>query len=268
MPLLARPRADTWLDRFGAPAPVCAVRLRQAVRDGADPATVREAAESLGVLRAQQGRAVSGLLEDVQALREQAGVPVATADRVVGWAVAAYVAELTAMLGERATRDPLTGLPNRAAFDEALAQEVAAAARTSPPTLLLVDLDRFKLVNDTDGHLAGDAVLEAVAEVLRSHVRPTDLVCRLGGDEFTVLLPRCAPARGLQVARRLLTAARKEPGLSSPGARVTLSIGLGWAAAPHDGEGLVALADTALYEAKAAGGDAVVSRVDGAGPGS
>ena len=178
-------------------------------------------------------------------------------DVALSLATAAYVDELTAVLGSRATRDPLTGLPNRAAFEEALLHEIAGTPRAAAPSLVLIDLDRFKLVNDTDGHLAGDAVLIAVAEVLRANLRPSDIACRLGGDEFAIVLARTAPSRALQITRRLLTAARKAPGLSSGGARVTFSSGIGWLAAPEEPAQLVAIADAALYDVKRDGGDDV-----------
>jgi diguanylate cyclase (GGDEF)-like protein len=254
MSFLVGARPDAWLTRFGDDVPAFALVLRDAVRTvGAD---VRESAEALGVLRAQQGHAVAGLVEDLLALRAEALDEVAV-DVALRLSIAAYVDELTAVLSSRATRDPLTGLPNRAAFDEALTHEIASVARGAAPALLLVDLDKFKLVNDTDGHLAGDAVLVAVADVLRRNVRPSDVACRLGGDEFAVVLPRTSATRALQVARRLLASARKEPGLASANARVTFSLGVGWLAAPTENAELAALADQALYAVKAAGGDAV-----------
>jgi len=112
-------------------------------------------------------------------------------------------------------------------------------------------------VNDTDGHLAGGAVLVAVADVLGTSLRPSDVACRLGGDEFAVVLTRTTPARAQQIAQRLLRAARTAPSLSSPRARVTLSIGIGWLRGPAESVQLVALADRALYDVKASGGNGV-----------
>ena len=254
MALSSTTHADPWLARFGDDVPAFARVLRTAVGRGPSP-VLHEAAEALGVLRAQQGHAVAGLTEDLLALRSVGNEAVVDAALVL--AVSAYVDELTALLTSKATRDPLTGLPNRAAFDEAMAHELASVGRGPGPSLLLVDLDKFKLVNDSDGHLAGDDVLVAVAEVLLGHVRPSDVTCRLGGDEFAIVLPRTGPGRALQVARRLLNASRKAPGLSSASARVTLSIGVGWLAAPASTAELVAAADTALYAVKAAGGNDV-----------
>jgi diguanylate cyclase (GGDEF)-like protein len=222
---------------------------------------LRESAEALGVLRAQQGHSVRGLTEDLLALRDLVSGPEAThvVDVALQLAISAYVDELTAVMTSRATRDPLTGLPNRAAFDEALAHELAGIGRGAAPALLLIDLDKFKLVNDTDGHLAGDAVLEAVADVLRANMRPSDVPCRLGGDEFAAVLPHTRPGHAMIVARRLLAASRKASKLSSANARVTFSIGVGWLADPVDAAELVAVTDRALYGVKATGGDGVAA---------
>ena len=254
----------SWLARLGPPAPVFAADLLDLLVAASEgrrhSAGIRQAAQSLGVLRAQQGHAVAGLVEDLTALRAllpDTAANVRLVDAALTAATAAYVDELTAILASRATRDPLTGLPNRAALAEALEHEVLATPRTAPPALLLIDLDGFKGVNDTDGHLAGDAVLVGVAELLRGQVRNGDLACRLGGDEFAVLLPRTSAAIASKIARRVITASRDAAGLASRSARVHLSVGVGWLAAPTDGDALIAVADTALYAAKAAGGDAV-----------
>jgi diguanylate cyclase (GGDEF)-like protein len=253
----------TWLARFGAEPPTFARQLIDrvlAAQDGqaAEREGVREAAEALGVLRAQHGHAIAGLVEDLVALRALLRPTPDThrlVDVALSAATAAYVDELTAILEASATRDPLTGLPNRAAFNEAMAHEIAAASRNGAPALLLLDLDGFKGVNDTDGHLAGDAVLVAVAELLRMQVRAGDLACRLGGDEFAVVLPKTTQARALRVARRILTASHDAAGLASPSASVRLSIGVGWLETPADPEALIAVTDAALYAVKAAGGD-------------
>jgi len=259
----ARERA-AWLARFGAQPPVFATDLLDRVLAAKDPrrdqAGVRQAALALGVLRAQQGHAVAGLVEDMTALRAllpDSPFGVRLVDGALTAATSAYVDELTAILASRATRDPLTGLPNRAALTEALEHEIRATPRLSPPALLLIDLDGFKGVNDTDGHLAGDAVLNGVGDLLREQVRDGDLACRLGGDEFAVLLPRTSRAQATKVARRLVEGSRCAAGLASPSARVRLSVGVGWLATPANGDELIAVTDAAMYAAKAAGGDAV-----------
>ena len=258
-------RARTaWLARLGPQPPVFAHDLLHRVLAAPDGrrevSGIKQAAQALGVVRAKQGHAVAGLVEDLTALRAlmpEAPASIRIIDAAMTAATSAYVDELTAILATRATRDPLTALPNRAALAEALEHEVRSTPRMSPPALLLIDLDGFKGVNDNDGHLAGDAVLVAVADLLRAQVRDGDLATRLGGDEFAVLLPRTSVAQATKVARRIVTASRQAAGLASASARVHLSIGVGWLAQPSDVDALVAVADTALYAAKAAGGDGV-----------
>ena len=255
---------SAWLARLGPQPPVFATDLLERVLAAADgrrdSAGIRQSAQALGVIRAQHGHAVAGLVEDLTALRAllpDTPASVRIIDTALAAATSAYVDELTAILASRATRDPLTGLPNRAALAEALDHEIRSTPRMSPPALLLIDLDGFKGVNDTDGHLAGDAVLVGVAELLRSQVRDGDLASRLGGDEFAVLLPRTSLAHATKVARRVLAASRGDAGLASASARVHLSIGVGWLERPADAESLIGVADAALYVAKADGGDSV-----------
>jgi diguanylate cyclase (GGDEF)-like protein len=259
-----------WLARFGPLPPALVGALADAVAHAVsgrrDDARLASTAGALGVLRAQQGHTVRALIEDVSALRVLLTVQAAghegrheVIDQVLAAATTGYVEELTAMLESQATRDPLTGLPNRAGFNEVLGHEISSAGRTSPPALLLVDLDGFKGVNDTDGHLAGDAVLRGVAGVLSDVARNSDVACRLGGDEFAIVLPRTTQRQAMTVARRLLSAARAAESLSSAHRRVTFSIGIGWLADASSVEELVAVADAALYRVKAAGGNAVAA---------
>ncbi|HET6818513.1 MAG TPA: GGDEF domain-containing protein [Mycobacteriales bacterium] len=259
-----------WLARFGPEPPTLVGALADAVAHTVagrpDPVRLAATAGALGVLRAQQGHTVRALIEDVSALRALLTVQAAASDnrhRVIDEVLAAattgYVDELTAMLESQATRDPLTGLPNRAGFNEVLGHEISSAARTAPPALLLIDLDGFKGVNDTDGHLAGDAVLRGVAEVLTDVARTSDVPCRLGGDEFAIVLPRTTQRQAMTVARRLLSASRAAAGLASAHQRVTFSIGIGWLADATTVEELVAVADAALYRVKGVGGNAVAA---------
>ncbi len=159
-------------------------------------------------------------------------------------------------LRHQALHDTLTGLPNRQQFDAAL-QEAIASARDRGHSLatLFVDLDRFKRVNDTLGHAAGDQLLCAVVERLRRSVRQGDLIARWGGDEFTVLLPRVTGAdEAGQVAERLLAALAWPLQVGEHRLHVSASIGM--ALFPEhggDAETLLKHADLALYRVKAAG---------------
>ena len=111
-------------------------------------------------------------------------------------------------LTQQARSDPLTGLANRRAFDERVADEVARAQRRAQPVaLVLLDVDRLKPVNDTRGHAAGDALLQAVAALLRDQARTIDLAARIGGDEFALLLPETDHAGAVTLVQRLTDAA-------------------------------------------------------------
>jgi diguanylate cyclase (GGDEF)-like protein len=157
---------------------------------------------------------------------------------------------------ERAMHDQKTGLPNRSLFDDRLAQAIAGAERHGwMLAVLFLDLDRFKLVNDTHGHAAGDAVLAVVAERLRRKLREEDSVCRNGGDEFLYLL---IDPSGREAVARIAALVRES--IESPihvgtlQFAVTSSIGI--ALYPDDGmDGptLVAHADAAMYRAKQLG---------------
>ncbi|MGC4120669.1 MAG: GGDEF domain-containing protein [Myxococcales bacterium] len=147
---------------------------------------------------------------------------------------------------ELAYRDALTGLYNRRHFEERLAQELALSRRTGRPgSLLVVDLDDFKRVNDERGHLAGDEVLRQVASFLRAHLRTEDVICRTGGDEFAVLLPQTDESGVLQLIQRLRDPLSLEP--------ERLQFSLGFASWPRRGLGreeLMHAADAAMYEDK------------------
>ena len=175
----------------------------------------------------------------------------------VGLLVLALRTRIEALLGtlERTARtDQLTGLPNRRAFDERLVVELARLDRTGDRVaLLILDLDRFKQLNDTSGHLAGDEALRVVAGVIRAGIRTVDWPARIGGDEFAVLLPGAGEAQATMVAERLrigIAAAFRD-------AVVPLAASIGGAARAGDevdGEELHGEADRALYEAKRRGG--------------
>lgn len=159
----------------------------------------------------------------------------------------------------QARTDPLTGLPNRRAFREALTTELSRArAERRPLALALVDLDRFKSVNDTHGHAVGDDVLVRIARELRAAARESDAIARLGGEEFAWLLPGLTAGEAVAVADR---ARVRVSSLAHPVAgRLTLSAGLagtGPGDGERDGAALIRAADEALYRAKDAGRDTV-----------
>ena len=171
------------------------------------------------------------------------------------------VTRLLLILARAARVDPLTGVLNRGGFEERFAQELERARRNEEPvTLLVADIDRFKQINDRFGHAAGDQVLERVAQVLRDSTRTPDVVARIGGEEFAVLLSQATREDGIDVAERIRhDMTRMVPPEWGPIA-VTVSIGV--ASFPDDGEcrdSLFRLADAAVYAAKDLGRDRVVA---------
>ena len=155
-------------------------------------------------------------------------------------------------LSWQANHDALTGLPNRELFMERLSGSLGPGGRVA---VLLVDLDDFKVVNDSLGHSAGDRLLSAVAERLCRVLRPTDVMARFGGDEFTVLLPGItSEGYALGVARRLAEALREPLVLDGELRYVTASVGVSFSGAgEHDPHGLLRDADAAMYRAKELG---------------
>lgn len=164
--------------------------------------------------------------------------------------------KLTQELQSLARTDPLTGLPNRRAFEEAIGHEFQRFKRLGSVTsVLVIDIDHFKLVNDTYGHDAGDTALLFVTNTFREHCRTTDLAARLGGEEFALLLPGTATKAAVSIAERLKDEIeRSEILFGSSRFALTVSIGIssfrrgdaGW---PQ----VISRADAALYEAKEAG---------------
>jgi diguanylate cyclase (GGDEF)-like protein len=165
---------------------------------------------------------------------------------------------LTLMAGEQeasalARRDALTGLGNRRAFDEALERVVVGARRSDRPlTLVIADIDDFKSVNDTYGHLEGDRCLREVAAVIANTVRPSDACFRWGGDEFAVIMPSTDTAQAEAAVQRIAAAVPAE--VAPPGEEpVSLRYGIAEIRPGMDGQDLVGAADLALMSAPSAG---------------
>jgi len=160
------------------------------------------------------------------------------------------------VLKEESNRDGLTGVLNRRGFEESLEREFQSAAEHSwPLSIIFVDLDNFKHINDNYGHPVGDAILKKVAELLTANLRETDMVGRYGGDEYVLLLPGVDADRAEQVAARVVAEARKQGVRSDDGASVgiTLSVGLATFDSRNSFESpkdLLSAADVALYHSK------------------
>ena len=169
----------------------------------------------------------------------------------------ATIENQNAQLRERAVRDALTGAYNRGHLDEALQQERRLAGETHQPlSLLLMDLDHFKRINDNYGHLFGDYVLESFASEVRQVIRGNDIFARYGGEEFLVVMGGAAADSALAVAERIRARAEGHPfEFEGKPVRVTVSIGVASCAGDNDRclERQLLAADEALYAAKGAG---------------
>lgn len=161
----------------------------------------------------------------------------------------------------RALTDPLTGLPNRAAYDEFLNNEIERWDRYSTPfSMMVADIDRFKNVNDTFGHLAGDKVLRLISRVLRKNLRTTDFIARFGGEEFVVIMPSTQLDEAVLCAEKLRHAVEESPfNFHGKPVTITLSFGVAQITKGDESETLFALADERLYKAKDQGRNQVVS---------
>jgi len=165
--------------------------------------------------------------------------------------------------------DPLSGAFNRRHFYVRLEEELQRARRHQiHVALLMIDIDDFKVVNDSFGHLAGDTVIRDVAEILRRSVRVFDICARLGGEEFAIIMPGSAEANSTRIAERIREriAAYQSVDPTLAEVRITVSIGLAVSSGAMAGRDLVARADQALYAAKHAGKNRVHAEVDGGLP--
>jgi diguanylate cyclase (GGDEF)-like protein len=199
--------------------------------------------------------------------RPDIGLPLLLA--VVGISLAALLGSLILawtrnermqQLQREASLDPLTGLKNRRRFEEDLRAAMARGRRErTTGAVLMLDLDRFKQVNDSHGHPAGDRLIEEIAGLLRQRTRESDVLARLGGDEFAVVLPRCTPAEARIVAESIAEAIREHRPAIAGLESVTASVGVAiFGDDPRTSiESVVSEADTAMYAAKDGGRDGV-----------
>jgi two-component system, cell cycle response regulator len=181
--------------------------------------------------------------------------------------MAAALEEHQRSLRELSVRDQLTGLYNHREFFRLLGEELERSRRYGHPlALLMLDLDYFKRVNDTYGHLAGDQVLRQLPELIRGQLRVSDLPCRYGGEEFGLILPETGREAALEVAERIRAVVARDPIELAEGGQLRISVSIGVATYPQlaaDEERLVAAADLALYQAKRSGRNRVCLAPEG-----
>ena len=193
------------------------------------------------------------LREDVELVDAAAGV--AYALDIAGMVRANL--SLSAELAQLARTDGLTGLPNRRVFEERLEDELRRSARSRKPfALAIFDVDRFKQINDTYGHRAGDDALRVFADTLRKHTRQIDLAARFAGDEFAMILLDVDRSEAHAIVGRIVEAVRNTPFID--GVRLSASAGVTLSYPVDTADTLVERADAALYNAKQAGRDRAV----------
>jgi len=172
-------------------------------------------------------------------------------------------------LHREAAHDSLTGLWNRKAIFEILDRELLRAHRVDEPLgLIMIDIDHFKVINDTRGHVAGDSVLRIIASAIAAVVRPYDSVGRYGGEEFLIVAPGCGMAEGCELAERVRShIAGTSINVAGSSVSVSLSLGVSTGKDPAEIDKLLSAADVALYEAKNAGRNRVAPALKAAGAG-
>ncbi len=245
----------------GGPALRCR-HLGEAPTAGALCVPMAAQSEVLGVLHMRAGLFGSGELSDEPArdLTVTRSLAITVTEQM---ALALSNLKLRETLRSQAIRDPLTGLFNRRYLSETLERELNRAARSQRPFgVIMLDLDHFKRFNDTFGHPAGDAVLREMGQFLKDHARGGDIACRYGGEEFTLVLPEC-PLEVTQRRAEVIRADAKQLAVRHHGQLLgALTVSLGVSSYPEHadtGEGLLQLADAALYLAKRQGRDRVVT---------
>jgi diguanylate cyclase (GGDEF)-like protein len=217
----------------------------------------------LELARAEEGETTLSLYAPEGGFREETR-------RTAEWlasqaAIALENAKLHHLVQRQATTDDLTGLVNRRRFIEALESEIVRANTFgSPLSVVLGDLDHFKLVNDRFGHHTGDEVLRQFAELVRQHLREVDVPGRIGGEEFAIVLPETDAAGAVAVAERVRRSLRSVRPMPERGSAVTASFGVAQLALGETGDEVLRRADVALYRAKGEGRNTV--RVEPGGP--
>jgi diguanylate cyclase (GGDEF)-like protein/PAS domain S-box-containing protein len=222
--------------------------------------------ETLGIVHVQYNRSESAkgteAFESLQQSQQRLAVAVSGQ---VGLSLASL--QLRETLREQSIRDPLTGLFNRRFMQESLDRELLRAARKQRPlAVVFVDLDHFKLFNDTFGHDAGDEVLRSISEVLRTHYRGDDVVCRYGGEEFAIILPESTAREAAKRTEDLRDTVKNLKIVHNGKVLNTITISAGIAAYPeHAAEGVEVLrrADSGLYQSKSEGRDRVTIAASG-----
>jgi diguanylate cyclase (GGDEF)-like protein len=213
--------------------------------------------ETLGLLYLRAQPATGGKSDALSGSKEQ--LATAVAEQI---ALALSNLKLRETLRQQSVRDPLTGLYNRRFLEEAIDRELARLERKNLPlALIMIDVDHFKTFNDTFGHEAGDAVLRDLGGILQRHVRDSDIACRYGGEEFTIVLPEANLEIGRQRAEMLRDAVRELRLVHDGKSLGAVTLSLGVACFPEHGrrrDHLLQAADAALYEAKNSGRNQVV----------
>jgi diguanylate cyclase (GGDEF)-like protein len=173
------------------------------------------------------------------------------------------IIDLQRQLQEQASRDGLTGLWNRKGMFHILAKEINRAQRDSLPlSIIMIDIDKFKAINDAHGHHIGDLVLQKVAKILKGNVRNYDEICRYGGDELLLILPNCSMAKTKKIGERLRQNVT-EHGITDDAMSLQITVSLGGASTENHSKevtakALIRAADEALLEAKNSGRNCVV----------
>lgn len=244
-------------DAIATRAPVVVPRFSESrYANGSDPSRYGDGPVISAPLLA--GGQVIGVLnlDDFTAPELNAGYLALVRQAADHFALALYNAHLVARINEQAIRDPLTGLYNRRHFQQAASQMAAQSRRDQVPySILMLDMDGFKRINDEHGHATGDRMLKAVASHLRASARKIDAPCRLGGDEFALLLYGASAAEAARLAERIRAGVAAQRHQSERGQPLHLRVSIGLAES-SDGESweqLMARADLDLYAAKQRG---------------